>query len=400
MVRTTVKTPDPEKGGEGTEKRRTANPLGLVPLSHFKPASQQYLWEGLIPLGQLTLVGGAGGAYKSTVITHVLAKLTVGELEGDFLGTPINVMYLTKENDPRRSMQPKIRAASGDAKRFFILGSQRGLKFPEDTGRLIAHVEATETRVIVMDPLIAFLNQKRSLQGNYGYAVEILNDLMDECTRRDVTVIGISHLTKGKKKAETDSMVGSVGLTTTARQVLMVGKISDDLSIVASTKANDGPTFNGWAFSVEHRPIGRDTKTKRIIHGPHVELVRPCTKTEAKAMFADTSDITIDARSHALLVFINDTGTTTTKQAERFLCSKFNIRERQARTTIGQAVTSNLLTREVDGSGGNLVYKLSVSTAGQRLLEESDDLPDPDGDENFEEFQEPDGEEGFESFDA
>lgn len=367
---------------------RKANPLGVVPMSHYRPKAQPYLWEGMIPLNTLINVSGAGGSGKTTLVVDRMSKVTTGELEGDLLGTPSNVLYCTYENDPNTSMRPKLIAAGADPDRFFILGKKYSFKLPSDLPRLTAHIEATETKVIVLDPLMAFMDQKRSVN-NYGYVQDALNEVMAECTKLGVTLIGISHITKGAKNADADSQVGSIAFTTTARCVIMVGKTREGMGVAGVTKVNEGTPYTGWVFNIEHRPIGRDRAVGRIINAPHVELVRPAQAAEVKAMFADVIDVVADARVQKLLVYVADCGVVDTGRAQKMLMAEFKIRERMARTTIGNAVSAKLLDRDHNGGKGEESgYKLTLTAAGERLLEESDDLPQPDDDDDFEDLPE------------
>ena len=61
----------------------------------------------MIPLNLYTAIAGEGGCGKTTLLVDRLSKATVGELEGHFLGTPINVLYCTTENDPHTAMAPE-----------------------------------------------------------------------------------------------------------------------------------------------------------------------------------------------------------------------------------------------------------------------------------------------------
>lgn len=398
-MNTTTTTPAPE-GGEETKPKSTANPLGAVPMSNYKPRAQPYLWEGMIPLNALTCVSGAGGSGKTTLVVDLMSRTTTGELEGDLLGIPTNVLYCTFENDPHTSLAPKLKAAGADNSRFFILGKKQGFKLPSHLPQLTAHVEATNTKVIVLDPLMAFMDQKRSVN-NYGYVQDALNEVMAECNKLGVTVIGVSHVTKGAKNPEADSQVGSIAFSTTARCLVMVGKTRDGMGIAGVTKVNEGTPYTGWVFNVEHRPIGRglvqgSKTTRRIINAPHIEFIRPAQAAEVKAMFADVIDVVADARVQRLLVYIADCGVVDTGRAQRLLMDEFKIKERMARTTIGNAVAAKLVDREHNGGKGQESgYKLSLTAAGGRLLEESDDLPEADADGDYEDLPE----DNFEPFD-
>lgn len=396
---------EPEEVNEEPRKAKKANPLGAVPIKRYAPRVAPFIWDGMIIANEVNLISGAGGSGKSTLAIHLAAKLTTGEMEGDMLGTPINVLYATTENDPNTAIRPKVTAAGGDLDRFTILGSgSSSFTLPKDLPKLMAHTEATDTRVVVLDPLMAYLDQDRSLMTNYAYVQSILNEITDHLRKQNVTLIGISHTGKNTRKAGTDAQVGSVAFTTTARCVVMVGKTHDGFNIAGVTKSSVVQPFTvGWVFSTEAKPIGRDnsvTGRRRLVTATHVEFIRPAQTAEIKAMFADVIDVVADARVQKLLVYVSEQGVVETGRAQRMLMTEFKIKERMARATISNAVSAKLLNREAEGSAGDMRYKLTVSSAGERLLAESDDLPEDEEDADFESLPTDDFNEDFESFDS
>jgi hypothetical protein len=390
--------PEADTTQEDAEDNRpipSANPLNVVSMTRYKPKAQAYLWDGMIPLNLYTVMSGEGGSGKTTLLVHLLSKATVGELEGQYLGTPINVLYCTTENDPSTALAPKLYAAGADTDRFMILGKADRFRLPDDLPLLVATIKANDIKVLVLDPLVDFIDQDRSVN-NYGYVNDVMADIITKMGELGVTLIGIMHKGKAQKKTNTDSVVGSVAFTTKARCVIMVGKTQKGLGIAGTIKVNQGTPYTGWVFSVERRPIGRDKALGLMIEADFVELVTPAQKSEVKAMFAEVIDVAADARVQRLLVYVQRCGVVDTGTAQHILMKEFKIRDRMARTTIGEAVAARLIHREHNGGkGGDSAYKLSLTVAGERLLAESDDMPDEDDPENFEQL--PD--DTFEAFD-
>lgn len=372
---------------EVTPLRTSANPLNAVPMRRFVPKAQPYLWDGMIPLNLYTIISGDGGSGKSTVLIDRLAKLTVGELEGDLIDIPATVLYCTTENDPNTVIAPRLMAAGADTNRFLVLGGEASrFKLPSDLPKLIATVEGNDVRVVVLDPLSDFLDRDRT-HNNYGYVNDILAETMMKLTRLEVTLIGVSHKQKNQRKTGTDSVVGSIAFTSKARCSIQVGKTNDGLSIIGTTKVNQGSPYTGWVFSVQKKPIGRDLTLARIIEADHVEMIRPATKAEVKAMFSDVIDVAADARVQKLTTYINEQGVVETGRAQHMLMVEFKIKERMARQTISDAVAAKLINREHNGEqGARSGYKLSLTMAGRQLMAENDDIPDADDPDDFEDL--------------
>ena len=276
-----------------------------------------------------------------------------------------------------------------------VLGNADRFRLPDDLPMLVATIKANDIKVVVLDPLADFIEQERSIN-NYGYVNDIMADIITEMAKMDVTLIGVLHKGKAQKKANSDAVVGSVAFTTKARCVIMVGKTQKGLGICGTIKVNQGLPYSGWVFSIERRPIGRDTALDLMIEADFLELVTPAQRSEVKSMFAEVIDVAADARVQRLLVYVQRVGVVDTGAAQKMLMKEFKIKERMARTTIGDAVAGRLLRRDHNGGkGGEGGYKLSLTAAAERLLAEvADDIPDPD-DDDFEEM--PD--DHFEAFD-
>lgn len=383
--------------GEDDRPLPSANPLNVMAMTRFKPKAQAYLWDGIIPLNLYTAVSGEGGCGKSTLLIHLLSKATVGELEGHYLGTPTNVLYCTTENDPHTAMAPKLYAAGADTDRFMVLGAADRFRLPDDLPMLVATIKSYNIKVVVLDPLVDFIEQDRSIN-NYGYVNDVMADIITKMAEMNVTLIGVMHKGKAQRKVNSDAVVGSVAFTTKARCVIMVGKTQKGLGICGTIKVNQGLPYTGWVFSIERRPIGRDKALGgMMIEADYLELVTPAQRSEVKAMFAEVLDVAADARVQRLLVYVQRCGVVDTGAAQKVLMKEFKIKERMARTTIGDAVAAKLLRRDHNGGkGGESAYKLSLTTAGERLLAESEEnMPDAGDPTSFEQL--PD--DTFEAFD-
>ena len=57
-------------------------------------------------------MAGGPGVSKTTILAHCAAKWSTGELDGDYLGTPLNVAYLTREDSASKTLVPKLMAAN------------------------------------------------------------------------------------------------------------------------------------------------------------------------------------------------------------------------------------------------------------------------------------------------
>ena len=137
---------------EGYEKQSTTGQqqdngrrLKATKASDITMRATRWLWEVgehcWIPMGELVGLGGREGVGKSTVCAHLAAKVTKGELPGDYYGTPKSVIIVSTEDDWSATIKPRLVAAGADLDRVFHVtavgrGLEGTLSLPEDTDRL------------------------------------------------------------------------------------------------------------------------------------------------------------------------------------------------------------------------------------------------------------------------
>ena len=129
-----------QKADQG--KHEPGRKLKATKVSDIRMTATRWLWEDgphcWIPMGALVGLGGREGVGKSTVCAHLLAKVTKGELPGDFYGTPKGVIIVSTEDDWSATIKPRLVAAGADLDRVFQVnaiepdGLEGTLSLPED----------------------------------------------------------------------------------------------------------------------------------------------------------------------------------------------------------------------------------------------------------------------------
>ncbi len=79
--------------------------------------SIHWLWEDWMPLGHIVPVSGREGVGKSIVESWIAAKLTRGELPGDYDCVPCNVMIIASEDGVEDTWKPRLDLHNADLKR-------------------------------------------------------------------------------------------------------------------------------------------------------------------------------------------------------------------------------------------------------------------------------------------
>ena len=95
----------------------------LTAASGIPPETVEWLWSGddwrRIPLAEVVLTAGHGGVGKSTENMWMVARVTKGELPGQFYGKPRNCLIAATEDSWKRTIIPRLIAAGADLDRVF-----------------------------------------------------------------------------------------------------------------------------------------------------------------------------------------------------------------------------------------------------------------------------------------
>ena len=199
----------------------------LVPFSSIQARRTDWLWAGRVPLGMLTLLVGSEGWGKSALTISSAAALTQGKLAGNFEGKPQKVAFLTTEDDPARTMRPRIEAAGGDMENMLSVklakhGTDTGASFPRDAERLGRAMAEAGVVLVVVDPLASALDPKVNTWKDTDVRAA-LTPLLAVAEEHDFSVLGVLHTNKRTNGSARDRAMGSVGFRQVVRSALYFG---------------------------------------------------------------------------------------------------------------------------------------------------------------------------------
>ena len=140
---------------------------GLRPFSSMTPRAVEWFWPARLAPGTLALLDGDPEVGKSLLTVDWAARLTTGRPWPDGTATPgpSAVIYIGCEDDPQRTVLPRLLAAGADTSRIHQFkmplgnGQQRQPIFPDDCDRLATAIAASGARLVIVDPLLAFLSR-------------------------------------------------------------------------------------------------------------------------------------------------------------------------------------------------------------------------------------------------
>src|SRR5436190_5305413 len=137
--------------------------MPFVSLDQLTPRAVDWLCPGRLACGHLHIVDGDPGLGKSLVLLDLAARLTRGRPwpDGALGREAAPAVIVNAEDGARESILPRLAAAGADLGRVVVWDRRPGeawLRIPGQVGELDALLARTGARLLVLDPLMAFLD--------------------------------------------------------------------------------------------------------------------------------------------------------------------------------------------------------------------------------------------------
>ncbi len=235
---------DPETASGAREQRlRRAHTTCLadVALAHI-----EWLWQGRIPLGAVTILDGDPDLGKSTVTLDMAARVSTGRNRPD--GSPgisaANVIVVTYEDHLAATIRPRLHAAGAELSRVHALSittehGEDGPELPTDLAALAEKIREKRAKLVIIDPLMAALGG--SVDAHRDQDVRrVLAPLARIAEEHGCAVVAVRHLRKGGGANPLHAGGGSIGIIGAARSALLVARDPQDPErrVLARTKCN------------------------------------------------------------------------------------------------------------------------------------------------------------------
>jgi hypothetical protein len=235
-------------------------------LSEIEALPVDWLWQGYIPAGMLTILDGDPGIGKSTLTDDLAARASSGRTmpDGSPGHPPAGVVLLSAEDDPARTIRPRLEAAGADLDRIVLLSLPAGggdLRPPMITKTDLAKVELALTdesvSLLVLDPLVAYMPDGTDTNRDHNVR-PVLALLKSLAERAGCAVIGVRHLRKSGGDNPLYRGGGSIAFTGIVRAELLLAHDPQDPTrerrVLAATKASLGPMPPSLAFHLVTEP--------------------------------------------------------------------------------------------------------------------------------------------------
>ena len=221
----------------------TENNYKIINMDDVEIEQVEWLWEGFIPVGKLTMLHGDPGKGKTMAMLNLIAAFTTGRALLDPPGSPqirepINVIYQTAEDGLADTVKPRLVAAGADCSRISVIDEgERMLSMTDE--RLIWAIRETEAGLVVLDPIQAYLGENVDMHR----ANEVrprLKRLGDMAAENRCGMVLVGHLNKKDTAKPEYRGLGSMDFTAAARSVILCAEAprERDVRVLASTKCS------------------------------------------------------------------------------------------------------------------------------------------------------------------
>jgi hypothetical protein len=254
------RTPRP---ATGNAPARVPQKLNLVSVSaaDVVEESVEWLWEGWIPTGCLTVLVSLPGVGKSCLTADLAARLSNGwPMPDGSEGGIGKSLLLNVEDDVSRVTVPRLRLAGAKMSAIEIIrgvadgdGALRSLILDDTCVNAIRDklIKMRDCRLLVLDPVTQYLGEGIDLHRDNEVRAA-LGRLVVLAEEFKIAVLIVCHTRKATAEFAIDTILGSRAFSGLARAILHLGFDRDTKGrrILVLSKSSYGATPHGRAFAI------------------------------------------------------------------------------------------------------------------------------------------------------
>lgn len=230
---------------------------------HDRPID--YVWEGRMAAGMLTLIDGDPGNGKTLMVMDIAARLTRGDpLPGEEEGSePANVLMFTAEDSLEQVVKPRFMAAGAVENRVNFMvkrHTENNSVVPVSLPNDIENIERVakylpNLRMIMFDPVMSYLSTEISSADDMQVR-QALAPLTAMAERLGCAVVMIRHLNKNQGSSAMYRGGGSIAFIGAARFSFMSARHPDDPTrerrVLAPNKVNANKMPPAYTYTIEN----------------------------------------------------------------------------------------------------------------------------------------------------
>jgi hypothetical protein len=274
----------------------------VLTLADIQRKPTDWIWDRRIARGTITLLDGDPGLGKSFLTLAVASRVTRGYQMPPDVGlsgvSPGSVLLMSAEDDPARTIRPRLDELGADLARVHLLAevqdgaTVRPPVLPDDLDDIETLVVERSITLVVIDPVMAFLGGKVDSHKDSDVR-KVLHGIKTMAERTQAAVVIVRHL---NKLVGVDSAIyrggGSIGIIGAARSALLVGKHPDnpEARVLCRSKGNLSLAPSALAYKIRSTDHGATVEWLGEVDLSADDLLRRRPTDEAKQAEKAKSD--------------------------------------------------------------------------------------------------------------
>ncbi len=252
----------------------------------------EWLWEGWIPIGYLTIFAGESGAGKSTVLADVAARVSTGDPwpgeMPDRRRQSGRVLWLGSEDSIEEMTVPRLTACGANLANIVeitgtrVAGNLTTFSLQDDLKEVerwlrYAREEGRPFQMLVIDPITSYLPGQRLRKvdlNDAGQLRSILEPWLRFASEQNIAIVCVTHFSKDTSRSMLNRVLGSAAFAQTCRSLCAVvqqpateeGTGDPHAKVMMQVKGNlpEHPG-GGWRFTTEKVEVGTDARNGKPI---------------------------------------------------------------------------------------------------------------------------------------
>ena len=212
-----------------------------------------WFWYPFIAYGKVTLLQGDPGDGKSTMMLSLVSELSTGGMtpDGKDIGRPQHVIYQCSEDGAADTIKPRLEKCGADCRNIAFIDEEVHDGITLDDERLYEAITAFRPRLVVIDPIQAYVSNSSELQVAVR-ARRLLRRLSTWAETFDCAIVLIGHMNKHERAKRLYRAVGSIDVVAAARSVLQIERDEHDpdIRILRQIKNSLGPSDAMMRFEI------------------------------------------------------------------------------------------------------------------------------------------------------
>lgn len=215
----------------------------FVPAASIDPSAMRMLWRDRIPAATLSVIAGAPGLGKSSLVALMVAELS---RQGK------RVLMSNAEDDIASVTRPRLDVAGANLDLIDLVPPDAAVLLPKEIDTLAGWVRATNAKCLVLDPVAAHFRPERLVHDRPA-----LRQLAHLARTTGCAIVAVHHTTKMGEVGGPNA-----GLLGTARAVYIYGydPADEDRRALSCVKVNgfDNPSTLLFAHETVDYEFGGD----------------------------------------------------------------------------------------------------------------------------------------------